>query len=143
MTKNKKLIPLIAFSMLLASCDDPAIWQAKSEIKSALRDPGSAKFRNTKLIYWQSNHIVCGEVNAKNAFGGLTGFNYFVYSDPLMRISSTSKNRLAIYSCCKALESNVEPTVPDSKPQAITTDNIEGCADIDPPMPMYWQPSES
>lgn len=43
---------------------------ARGYVESALRDPGSAQFRNQSGI--------CGEVNAKNSFGGYTGFKRFM-----------------------------------------------------------------
>lgn len=55
----------------------------KKIAKDNLKDPGSAQFRNiqkpkkfwgkslTLNPYW----LICGEVNAKNSFGGYTGFD--------------------------------------------------------------------
>ena len=48
-----------------------------------LRDPGSAEFRNVKLyrpIPGQPTPVVCGEVNSRNAFGGMSGFQGFIGS---------------------------------------------------------------
>lgn len=53
---------------------------AKRNISRDLRDPGSAEFRNVRT-YRQHDpreRAVCGEVNAKNAFGGYAGFRPFV-----------------------------------------------------------------
>lgn len=42
-------------------------------VKSALKDPESAKFKNVVGV--------CGEVNSKNSYGGYTGFKSFYISD--------------------------------------------------------------
>ncbi len=56
-----------------------AEWDAEHALKAQLRDGESAQFRNEKA-YRQPNgsFIVCGEVNAKNGFGGYSGFETFV-----------------------------------------------------------------
>jgi hypothetical protein len=48
-------------------------------VGSALRDPNSAQWRNrVKVRYGPENEIaICGEVNARNAFGAYTGFTPF------------------------------------------------------------------
>jgi hypothetical protein len=49
-------------------------------VRSRLKDPDSAEFRN--VGYYSGGEegasAVCGEVNAKNSFGGFTGFERFV-----------------------------------------------------------------
>jgi hypothetical protein len=51
-------------------------------IISSLKDPDSAKFSDTKIL--KASHsdggftFICGRVNAKNSFGGYTGFQDFV-----------------------------------------------------------------
>ena len=45
-----------------------------------LRDPASAQFRNEyRLVSSDGDEAFCGEVNAKNAFGGYNGFVPFYY----------------------------------------------------------------
>ncbi|MBP5790611.1 MAG: hypothetical protein J6W29_10330 [Neisseriaceae bacterium] len=44
--------------------------EVREWVKSNLKDPSSAQFRNQVEF--------CGEVNAKNAFGGYTGFKKFI-----------------------------------------------------------------
>jgi len=52
---------------------------ARGFVESALKDPGSAEYRNQRGV--------CGEVNAKNGFGGFTGYRRFVaVSDDLVAI---------------------------------------------------------
>lgn len=45
-------------------------------VRQSLRDPASAEFRNIR----ETTNGVCGEVNAKNGFGGMTGFEPFYVS---------------------------------------------------------------
>ncbi len=47
-------------------------------VRSRLKDPASAEFRNVLFKRHEGTPIVCGEVNSKNGFGGYTGFQHFV-----------------------------------------------------------------
>ena len=53
-----------------------------NSVKIRLKDPASAKFREVVSVpYKLKNKTVyatCGEVNAKNSFGGYTGYKLFV-----------------------------------------------------------------
>lgn len=42
-------------------------------VKNSLRDPDSAKFRSVRKV----SHGFCGELNAKNAYGAMVGFEQF------------------------------------------------------------------
>jgi hypothetical protein len=49
--------------------------EAKEIIASTFKDPDSVKFKNLRISndgYW-----ICGEVNAKNSYGGYGGFRRF------------------------------------------------------------------
>lgn len=53
-----------------------------SRLKAELIDPDSMKLRNLSFYQQSENdfsttYVVCGEVNAKNRFGGYTGFTQF------------------------------------------------------------------
>jgi hypothetical protein len=66
-----------------ASADEPwrqEVWinRTKDAVRSKLRDPDSAKFRNLTFHRFQGAPIVCGEVNSKNGFGGMTGYQGFI-----------------------------------------------------------------
>ena len=51
-------------------------------LKEVLKDPGSAQFRNLYFGYDKRfGNALCGEVNAKNSYGGYTGFSPFAVSD--------------------------------------------------------------
>jgi len=47
----------------------------QEKIKGRLKDPTSAEFRN---VFVSSSYAVCGEVNAKNSFGGYSGYVRFI-----------------------------------------------------------------
>lgn len=46
----------------------------KLAVREQLKDPDSARFRNTTV----SGVAYCGEVNAKNSYGGYVGFKRFI-----------------------------------------------------------------
>lgn len=62
--------------------------------KAQMRDPGSVTFRNLVIVHvaggartWE-NSAVCGEVNARNGFGGFTGFVPFIAADTFSTTAS-------------------------------------------------------
>ncbi|MBI2278187.1 MAG: hypothetical protein HYU74_12605 [Dechloromonas sp.] len=63
-----------------ANSGNDFIHQARAEtaVKKKLRDPDSASFRNLQVSWLSGSPIVCGQVNAKNSFGGYVGFCRFV-----------------------------------------------------------------
>ena len=51
---------------------------ARSAVTDQLRDPGSAQFRNVRRhVNSLGTTTFCGEVNSRNAYGGMTGFRRF------------------------------------------------------------------
>lgn len=53
--------------------------RAKDAVRKRLKDPASAEFRGVRYHEGKEGlPMVCGEVNAKNAFGGRAGFEHFV-----------------------------------------------------------------
>ena len=73
-----KILFILTFATLLGSCsaESREINKAQQAVKELLVDPNSATFRYTRKALMG----VCGEVNAKNSFGGYTGFKKFHYS---------------------------------------------------------------
>lgn len=63
----------------------------KGRIKALLKDPGSAEFQNTFVSRKLGGPVVCGEVNAKNSFGGYTGFQRFVSGGTVQALESQMK----------------------------------------------------
>lgn len=52
---------------------------AERAVRGELKDPDTAKFEDVRANYTEEFGVVaCGRVNAKNEFGGYTGFRRFV-----------------------------------------------------------------
>lgn len=61
----------------------------KQTLRDKLRDPDSAVFRNEAFFSGGIVPVVCGEVNSKNGFGGMTGFQrFFAAGDKMAVIES-------------------------------------------------------
>ncbi len=82
---------------------DNKVNEAKDYIINSLKDPGSANFREVKIF--QVEHIggidifVCGEVNAKNSYGGYVGFkNFVVWKNRLNKTSGGIGDSGSIFS---------------------------------------------
>lgn len=54
--------------------------KAEVAVEAKLRDPGSAQFE-AFVSRISGEPVVCGTVNAKNAFGGYTGKQLYIYAD--------------------------------------------------------------
>jgi len=52
--------------------------EMKKKVAARLRDPSSAQFRGVQTHHNSGLPIVCGEVNAKNGFGGYAGYERFI-----------------------------------------------------------------
>ena len=51
---------------------------ARQAVTDKLRDPSSAQFRNVRRIeHSNGSTMFCGEVNGRNAYGGMSGFQRF------------------------------------------------------------------
>ncbi len=58
------------------------ILTGKDTVKAKLKDPESADFRNVRFFSGGGIPVACGEVNAKNGFGGYNGFERFIATGP-------------------------------------------------------------
>jgi hypothetical protein len=56
-----------------SSEDARKIEQVKAAVLDQLKDPQSAQFSNVRIV----GGLVCGEINAKNSFGGYVGRRHF------------------------------------------------------------------
>lgn len=54
------------------------IERGKEQIRTRLKDPASAQFRNVHFYSGGGVPVTCGEVNSRNSFGGYTGFERFI-----------------------------------------------------------------
>lgn len=61
------------------------VTQAKAQITEQLKDPGSALFRGLYVARQAGTGelMLCGEVNAKNSYGGYAGFTDFISGGPM------------------------------------------------------------
>jgi hypothetical protein len=62
-----------------APAEDPLIARAKASVIGQLRDPNSARFQNVKVRTVRGKQTVCGQFNAKNAAGFMTGPQPFAF----------------------------------------------------------------
>ena len=61
--------------------------QAQEAVSHGMKDPSSAEFRS--LDVFAGSGVVCGEVNAKNSFGAMAGFEGFVYDNGKVWLASS------------------------------------------------------
>lgn len=66
------------------------IHDARKPVLAKLNDPDSAKFRDERYTgNWIPGYgMLCGELNAKNAMGGYTGYQKFVATGLAVRLAS-------------------------------------------------------
>lgn len=82
---------------------------AATAVRNQLRDPQSSQFRKVYV----AGDVVCGEVNARNGFGGLAGFAPFIVAPGDVRIgvagdinrSDIEFRTEIIRSCTEAIQS--------------------------------------
>lgn len=83
-------------------------WQSKrmqEEVSKHLKDPSSAEFRNLT----RQGSAICGEVNAKNGFGGYAGFTAFILVEgqSLLLAPNTTKKSPSPEERLVELEENI------------------------------------
>ncbi|WP_411834025.1 hypothetical protein [Pseudoxanthomonas mexicana] len=58
---------------------------AEHAVRRELKDPDAAQFKEVRANYTEEFGVVaCGRVNAKNEFGGYTGFRRFVFDGKIV-----------------------------------------------------------
>ena len=63
---------------------------SKNAVIELLKDPESARFKNLRTY---NESIVCGEVNAKNSYGGYVGFKrFFVIGGSIATLEGESES---------------------------------------------------
>jgi hypothetical protein len=58
----------------------------QNALKNKLKDPESATFRNVEFYSGGSVPVTCGEVNARNSFGGYSGFERFIAAGSQLQV---------------------------------------------------------
>jgi hypothetical protein len=93
---------------VLSACGNSDINGAREEVKRNLNDSASAEFRAETVYRLPDNTVVCGEVNAKNRYGGYAGFSKYVVegvgSRPVAKFGEDMKTDINI--TCKLAETN-------------------------------------
>lgn len=111
---------LAALTLIVVSgCDkfDP-FGEVKARVAGQLKDPDSAKFRDLERI----GKAVCGEVNAKNSYGGYIGYQRFYADDDEVLFGSGGndldaavKNAEVAMKCLDATTAELEAAMGDLK----------------------------
>lgn len=69
---------LLALTATTTFANQNAINIVKSTIKSSLKDPDSATFKDMKVVTnSKGEQSICGSYNAKNSYGGYVGYQEF------------------------------------------------------------------
>jgi len=79
----KGIILPVLLACSLTACkptDREFIKLGEDVVRHSLKDPDSAKFESSYKPSGENDGHLCGKVNAKNSYGGYTGYkNYYVY----------------------------------------------------------------
>jgi hypothetical protein len=83
--------------------------QAEKGVKEKLKDPNSAQFSNLRAYQKDAHMIaVCGDVNAKNSYGGYVGATPFIsYVQTAQRSDGSTAYLIGIASLAGSTESEV------------------------------------
>jgi len=95
------LIVLSALALLgcgkPVSSEEAYISFVQEQVRERLREPSSAVFRDVGGD--RDSNTACGEVNARNGYGGMTGFEYFVYENGRVRLDGDPGITAAFQKC--------------------------------------------
>lgn len=78
------LTGFVVLMIVVSNHPGPHEYDFKERLRSGLKDPGSADIRAGRLHQHGLAYSYCGEVNAKNSFGGYVGFRRFIVGDVAM-----------------------------------------------------------
>lgn len=78
------LLLCMSISLVQAQTAQEFAWIGRNRdaLKEKLRDPSGAEFRNEAVSRKGGSPVVCGEVNAKNGFGGRNGYQRWIGAIP-------------------------------------------------------------
>lgn len=77
---------------------DEVLQRSSENVVLQLKDPESVRFRNLRFIKHKERIVICGEVNAKNSFGGYVGFQVFVAGLTAAKIMNENEYKTAFGS---------------------------------------------
>jgi len=103
---------LTIFCFYYSYAEETQIVDAKEKVIALLDDPDSAKFRNIQIITnSKGDDSVCGEINARNRFGGYVGFKKFNVTNGKVNIVSEEKQEtMRLYNLSGAAGPEAELT---------------------------------
>ena len=99
--KKVRIFAASIYAVLIASLTACGVLDddGQKKVKHSLKDESSSVFRDSRKSNSKADstnkEVFCGEVNAKNIFGGMTGFKKYVVIDRLVLIDGESE--AAIY----------------------------------------------
>ena len=77
--------------------------QSRAIIAGGMKDPASAQFREGRsYVLNNGDRVFCGEVNAKNSYGGYTGFTPYWLRMRGGSVASTLFDEVAREGCAQA-----------------------------------------
>lgn len=97
---------VLSYVLYKDKSDEEIIRLVRDSVTKYLKDPDSAKFRNERVFRTKVRHrkfgevidstgiYVCGEVNAKNSFGGYVGYRIY-WGEPLFRVELEDDDNFA------------------------------------------------
>lgn len=129
----RNVLLILGICIAAAGCS-PESREAQRAVKSLLKDPDSAKFREVSVI---ASNVVCGEVNAKNGMGGYGGYTPFMFRDGAVSFGDDPDSSVAISLCCATIAGHM--TTPD-RPGFTETDIMTECGHIER-TPVYLGPA--
>ena len=73
-------VPTAQVAVTRAAIPQSLVTQAQGDLRNMMKDPESAKFRNA-VTYRSAlgDQIICGEYDARNGFGGYSGYETYYY----------------------------------------------------------------
>lgn len=87
---------VLVFASVVTNANDvePKIEFGKEQVRDLLKDPVSAQFKGvTTVINSKGSESICGEVNARNSYGGYVGFQKFVVLDGVATIVNPDEKK--------------------------------------------------
>lgn len=93
-TRNVRRTVALAFAVaLLSGCarydEQTDVYLYRGAVARSLKDPDSAQFRNDRVwVHRDGSARLCGEVNAKNGFGGFAGYRRFIATKSAVQFES-------------------------------------------------------
>lgn len=120
--RKTPILAAFAFAAALSGCKESPEKAALRDLRLAFNDPDSVQVREVRVVLDEFRIPgVCGEVNAKNKFGGYTGFRPFMVKGHDVVIQSDDPD-LALFQTA-ALRTCLE--LPPTKLSAEDRDALE------------------